>query len=361
MPHQRRDFRDAFVASDAPILRAVEVIDSASLQIALVVDGEHRLVGTVTDGDVRRGLLRGIRLEEPVLKVMNAQPRSVPEGTGREAALRLLVEFDLHQMPVVDPQGRVVDLFMIDDMVRGEADDTWIVLMAGGLGTRLRPVTNTVPKPMIPVGGKPMIQGIVEAFSSQGFGRFWLSVNYMADVFVRHFGDGSRFGVRVDYLEETERKGTAGALSLLPEAPPGPVIVMNGDILTTVDFRQLLRFHRDRKAQATMCVREYSVQVPFGVAETDGYRLTSLQEKPVHSFFVNAGIYVLSPEAVARVPKGRAYDMTQLFTDLMAEGAQTAVFPLREYWLDIGRHEDLQQARDEFSGGLFDARAAAGK
>lgn len=340
-------WHDARVTPESQILDAIRIIDSGPGGIALVTTPDDRLVGTVTDGDVRRGLLRGVKLDEPVTAVMNAKPRWVDPTASRDAIIGKMRAWGVEQAPLVDAFGRVVGLELFGDLLLAPGDDTWIVLMAGGMGTRLRPYTETLPKPMLPVGGKPIIQTIVESFAAQGFRRFFFSVNYRAEDIMRHFGDGEQFGVQVEYLHETERKGTAGALSLLREAPPGPVIVMNGDIMTSVDFRQLLRFHEEHGADATMCVREYSIQVPFGVVETDQHRLKTLQEKPVHSFFVNAGIYVLSPDALARVPRDRFYDMTDLFADLMAEGREASVFPLREYWLDVGRHEDLAQARTD--------------
>ena len=338
---------DAAIRPDSAIVDAIRIIDSGPGQIALVLSPENRLLGTVTDGDIRRGLLRGVRLEDPVTAVMNAHPRSVAEGTPREVIIGRMRGWGVEQIPLVDPAGRIVGLELLGELLLGPQEDTWIVLMAGGMGTRLRPYTEHVPKPMLPVGGKPIIQTIVESFAGQGFRRFFFAVNYRAEDIIRHFGNGENFGVQIEYLHETERKGTAGALSLLRSRPPGPFIVMNGDIMTSVDFRQLLRFHEEHAAQATMCVREYSIQVPFGVVETDQHRLKAIEEKPVHSFFVNAGIYVLSPEALERVPSDRLYDMTTLFGDLVAQGQETSVFPLREYWLDVGRHEDLEQARSD--------------
>lgn len=335
------------ISPESAILDAIRVIDAGGAQIALVADEQRRLIGTLTDGDVRRALLRGVRLEEPVRSVCNTHPSSGSVGMSKDAMTLIMREKGIDQLPILDAERRIVGLELLDDLLLAQGDKTWIVLMVGGLGQRLQPITNSIPKPLLPVGGKPILQSIVETFASQGFRHFFFAVNYRAKDFIDHFGNGEQFGVHVNYLHETERKGTAGALSLLEGTPPGPIIVMNGDIVTNIDFRHLLRFHEEQKAVATMCVREYSVQVPFGVAEIEQQSLVAIHEKPVHNFFVNAGIYVLSPEALREVPSDRFYDMPELFSGLIAKNKKAAVFPMREYWLDIGRHEDLERARHD--------------
>lgn len=346
------EFERTFVSPDLPILDAIKAIENGSRQIALVVDAERRLLGTVTDGDVRRGILRSIGLDQPVSRVMNPAPLTVKATQGREAALRLMRERAIHQVPVLDSDGRVVRLETLDDLLRVDTTDVWVVLMVGGLGTRLLPLTETTPKPMIPVGGRPLLETIIEGFAAQGFRRIFLSVNYKAEVFEQHFGDGSAWGVQIEYLRETGAIGTAGALSLLPERPRHPVVVMNGDLLTRVNFRQFLDFHREHRARATMGVREYGFQVPYGVVTTDGQRLVSISEKPVQKFFVSAGMYVLEPDVVDLIPKDRPFDMPTLFENLLAGSGRASVFPVREYWLDIGRIDDLQRAQDDF-GRIF--------
>lgn len=331
---------------DAPVKRAVEILDGNPAHIALVVDETGRLLGTITDGDVRRGLLKGAGIETPVERVMQRQPVTAPLGTGREAAVAIMRRRMILQLPLLDAEGRVASLELLE---RDEtAAATWVVLMVGGEGRRLRPLTADTPKPLLPVGGQPLAETILRRFAEQGFRRFFLSINYKADLFRRHFGDGAALGVAVDYLEEAEPRGTAGSLTLLPQRPPGPIVVMNGDLLTAVDFRYLLDFHRDSGAAATLCVREYALQVPYGVARLDGQRLLSLDEKPSESVFVNAGIYVLSPEVLELIPPSGLYHMTTLLQDLVAGGREVAACPLREYWLDIGRLEDLERAQEEF-------------
>jgi dTDP-glucose pyrophosphorylase len=342
-----KDWRNALIRTGVTIREALATIEAGGLQIALVINEAGRLLGTLTDGDVRRGVLRGVTLEDAIDLVMNVSPRTLPPNTPRGTVLKLMGELRIHQLPVVDTEGRLLGLERIDDLIETPANDTWVVLMAGGLGSRLRPITETTPKPLIHVGGRPLIENIVSGFIAQGFRRFFLAVNYKAELFREHFGDGRRLGVEIEYLHERDRKGTAGALSLLPR-PTAPFLVMNGDLLTNLHFHQLLDFHTEHHAQATMCVREYAFQVPYGVVETDHYRLTGVVEKPLQTVLVNAGIYVLDPTALDVIPTDRTYDMTELFSDLVARGGETVVFPVREYWLDVGRMEDLEQASNDY-------------
>jgi dTDP-glucose pyrophosphorylase len=343
-----KSLSDILITPADTILTALQIIEAGSVQIALVVDPERKLLGTVTDGDVRRGILRGVKLDEPVARVMNANPVVTRHADGSDEALRTMRRLEIHQLPVVNADGQVVGLERLDDLIRPLSSDTWVVLMAGGIGARLLPLTEVTPKPLLPVGGKPLIETIIGNFIDQGYHRFFLSVNYKADMFKDHFGDGSALGVRIDYLHEQTALGTAGALGLLPERPTEPIIVMNGDLLTSVDFSHLLRFHRDHGGAATMCVRDYSFQVPYGVVNIDGHRLAGIVEKPVQSFFVSAGIYVLNPDVLDLIPRQGSFDMPQLFEAATAAGHDTLVFPIREYWMDIGRFDDLERARTEF-------------
>jgi dTDP-glucose pyrophosphorylase len=344
----KRPLESILIRATAPILEAVKAIDRGVMQIALVVDSEQRLLGTVTDGDVRRSLLRGVSLQAPVSEIMNSRPVTLCSDEGRDGALRLMQRLSLHQVPLLDGEGRVIDLARIDDYVAAQTRDNWIVLMAGGLGTRLKPLTETIPKPMLPIGGRPLLEFIIRNIKEQGYQRFFISVNHMREVIQDHFGDGSSLGVRIEYLIESEFLGTAGALSLLPERPSNATIVMNADLLTSVGFDHLLQFHSDQGAEATMCAREFISQVPYGVIRFDGARLTEINEKPTQRYFVNAGIYALSPSVFDLIAKDRTLDMPNLFSTLIERKRSAAVFPIREYWLDIGRGDDLQRARNDF-------------
>ena len=342
------DLKALSVAPDASLRAAIEAIDRSKRQIALVVDGDGKLVATVTDGDVRRGILRGVDLDGPVEQVMHRSPTTVTEGAPDAETRRLIRERKLQHVPVLDAAGRVVDLATVRDLFGVTPNDTRIVLMAGGLGTRLRPLTETVPKPMLPVGGKPILEQIIGLFADQGFWRISISVNYRAEMVRDHFGTGEHFGVDIDYIEEEQAMGTAGALSLLAEPPDAPFIVMNGDVLVSLQFPELLAFHKEKSATGTLVVREFEQQVPYGVVRSSDGLMTGIEEKPVERYFVNAGIYVLSPEALGRLTPGQRLDMPDLLTSIVEDGQNVGVYPLRDYWRDIGRIADLEAARSEF-------------
>ena len=342
------DYARVLIARDAPIVQAIQLIEAASTQIALVVDADQRLLGTITDGDVRRGILRGVPLDAAVERIMKREPVTVGPEVGRDELLGLMSGLQVSQIPRIDSDGRVIGLEILGDILRQAELDNWVVLMAGGLGVRLRPLTEETPKPLLSVGGRPVLETILDAFVGQGFHRFYISVNYKAEMFKTHFGDGSHRGIEIRYLDENRRLGTAGALSLLPQRPESSIIVMNGDLLTSVNFRQLLDFHESHAAKATMCVREYSFQVPYGVVRTEQHRLLDIEEKPVHHFFVSGGIYALHPDALDHVPAGRPFDMPALFKRLIGESQVVSAFPVHEYWLDIGHVDDLKRAESEY-------------
>lgn len=339
-----RDWRTALVASSATLGEVIARIDASAHQIALMVDGENRLLGVMTDGDVRRAILRGVPMDASASQLLNRQPLTAPHGVSKKELLDLMRRRVVHQVPIVTAENRVVDIALIDDLIGANERPNFVVLMAGGLGTRLRPLTEQTPKPMLALRGKPILESILENLASEGFRRFYISVNYKADVIEEHFGDGSKWGVSIGYLREDERLGTAGSLSLIPDAPQLPVVVMNGDLLTQVSVSNILEFHNELHSTATMAVRQYDLQVPYGVVRTAGERITSIEEKPVHKFLVNAGIYVLSPEALRHIPPRIYFDMPTLFERLSAAGATTVAFPLREHWRDIGCREDYDQA-----------------
>lgn len=342
------NWRDAIVSPHDTILTAIESIERGVLQIALVLDDDGRLIGSVTDGDVRRAILKGITLDQPVERAMNGAPFSVTPNHDKDELKATMLARRLHQVPVIDGERRVIDLVIIDDLVKnGQTRENWVVLMAGGLGKRLHPLTENTPKPLIEVGGKPLLEGIVENFVSQGFSRFYISINYKGDQIRNHFGDGGMWNSEIRYLSENIPMGTAGALSLIDPPPETPLIVMNGDLLTEIDFNRALEFHDEQGATGTMGVRSYDFQVDFGVVDIDNGCISAINEKPVHKFFVNAGIYVLEPSALADIPRDTATDMPALFESWMAAGKNCAAFPIHEYWLDVGRIEDLERAREQ--------------
>jgi dTDP-glucose pyrophosphorylase len=345
-----KNWKNTLLDNESTIHDAIKVIDQSGLQIALIVDSDHRLLGTVTDGDVRRGILNGIPLVGPVHLIMNTTPTVTSERETRAETLKLLRQKSLHQVPVVDQAGRIVGLEVIEALMRPPIRDNKIIIMAGGLGSRLGPLTKDCPKPMLRVGGKPILETIIENLLDFGFRNFCLAVNYKADMIKDYFGDGSKYDCEIEYLQEDEPLGTAGALSLLPSRPSSPILVINGDVLTKVDYNQLLSFHLEQNAQATLCVREYDIQVPYGVVNVDGQSFAGIVEKPVHKFFINAGIYVLGAAVLEMLNPGEHCDMPSLLNRVVQQKQETAVFPVREYWLDLGQIDDLNRAKGEYDG-----------
>lgn len=346
-----KDFKKILVSPDTSIRDTIQLIDSTAMQIALVVTGDNRLLGTVTDGDIRRGILHGRPLDEAVDKIMNPNPCVCSEDDAREAIIARMDKRRLRHMPVVDKDGRLLSLETHDELLVPKERDNLVILMAGGLGIRLRPLTENCPKPMLKIGGRPILETILLNFIEYGFRRFYISVNYMSETIIEYFGDGTQWGANIQYLRESHKLGTAGALGLLPERPSSPILVMNGDLLTKVNFTNLVDFHASHRSKATMCVREYDFQVPYGVVKIDNHSITAIEEKPVQSVFVNAGIYVLEPEILDAIPQNKFFDMPTLFDRLIAAGNGTSAFPIREYWLDIGHLEDFERANIEHSGG----------
>lgn len=342
------DLQNIIVAPNISLQCVMSVINNSRRQIALVTDDGGGLIATVTDGDVRRGLLKGLGLEAPIYEIMNKNPTTVQAGNSAALAQRLMHERSLKQIPVVDDEGRPVGLLLRDKEFEVVQRSTRVILMVGGLGTRLYPLTERVPKPMLPVGDRPLLERIVMQFKDQGFNHITMCVNYLGHVIRDHFGDGAAFGLEIDYVEETKRMGTGGSLSLLERRPDGPFIVMNGDVLTTTDFGAILEFHTKIASAVTICAREFSMQVPYGVLNTDGSTLLSMDEKPIHKYLVNAGIYVISPLIFEYLEKGAALDLPCMITRVNEAGHTVSVFPVREYWVDIGRIEDLERARAEY-------------
>ena len=343
-----KDWERALVAADATLREALETIDRAGCQIALVVDERRRLLGTLSDGDVRRGLLKGLSLADRVAAAMHPQPHCARTPESRQAILALMRRLSLHQIPVVDAEGTVVGLATLDDYLATPPRDHWVVIMAGGRGDRLQELTRETPKPMLRVGSRPLLETIVREYVAQGFRNFWLAVNYKAEQIESHFGDGSAWGASIRYLRERERLGTAGALSLLPERPQSPFIVTNADLLTKEDYGEMIDRHVASGADATMAVRDYEMQVPFGVVRQRDGVIESIEEKPIQRFVVSAGMYVLSPQALEHVPRDTLFDMPSLFDALVQSGKRTRCHPIDGYWLDIGRATDYEKAKSDF-------------
>jgi len=343
-----RDCKEILVSPETTIRETLRVIDEGSLQIALVVNRNGRLVGTVTDGDVRRAILRNVPVDAAVCTIMNTSPTTALVQDSIEDVVAAMTRRQLRHMPIVDSQGSIMGIEVLREFFEARERPNWVVLMAGGYGLRLRPLTEDCPKPLLKVGTRPLLETILSNFVSSGFRHFFISVHYRAEMVKDHFEDGSRWGVTIQYIDEKEQGGTAGALSLLPGVPEHPVFVMNGDVLTKVHLDHVLDFHEQQASEATMCVREYEYQVPYGVVTIGQHDILTIEEKPVQRFLVNAGIYVLNPAVLQIVPRGESCDMTSLFQLAVSKGLRTSVFPIREYWLDIGQMDDFQRANSEF-------------
>jgi dTDP-glucose pyrophosphorylase len=345
-------WRKALIPVSATLQDTIRNLDETGLQIALVVSAEGVLLGTVTDGDIRRGLLRGMDLSARIEAIMHREPLVVPPTLGREIVLQLMQANKFHQLPVVDEQRRVLGLHVWDELLVPAQRPNLMVIMAGGRGTRLRPHTESCPKPLISVGGKPMLEHILERARAEGFRQFVLAIHYLGGMIEEYFGDGKRWQVEIRYLREPTPLGTAGAIALLDPVPTVPFVVTNGDVLTDIRYSELLDFHCRHEAAATMAVRLHEWQHPFGVVRSKGVDIVGFEEKPISRSHINAGIYVLDPPALAALKAGEPCDMPTLFTRLQERSARTIVYPMHEPWLDVGRAADLERAQSELAPDL---------
>lgn len=334
---------DLSVHPDTSIRDALSQLDRSRRQVVFVEDADGRLVGAVSDGDIRRGLLAGASLEDRVERVMNASPATVPPTATQDAVDALKAQRGIRVVAVVD-DGRIVDVVGEGERIATPLP-TSVVLMAGGRGQRLYPITKDIPKPLVPLGDTPMIDIILGRLRSQGFRRVHVSVNHLGHLIEEHLGDGSAHGLEITYLHEPMPLGTAGAIAQLRGAITSPFVVMNSDLLTDVDLRRMLGFHGDTQATATIGAREYGFEIPYGVIRRDGHRVTGLAEKPYHSELVSAGIYVLDPEALELLEQDEYCDMPTLLSRLMDADRAVAAYEIREEWIDVGRPDDLERAR----------------
>jgi dTDP-glucose pyrophosphorylase len=342
-------WRKALLPSTASLQQAISCLDASSQQIAVVVSDDGLLIGTLTDGDIRRGLLRGLKLDSPIEGVVNRDPLVVPPQWGRETVLQLMQANKIHQLPVVDEHGHVVGIHLWDELLIPAKRPNVMVIMAGGSGTRLGQHTENCPKPLLPVGGKPMLEHIIERAKAEGFNRFVLAIHYLGHMIEDYFEDGSRWQVQIAYLHEQTPLGTAGALGLMQPRPDESFLVTNGDVLTDMRYGELLDFHCRHRAAATMAVRQHEWQHPFGVVRTKGVEIVGFEEKPILRSHINAGVYVMEPQALDLLGVNEHCDMPILFTRLQEKNGRTIVYPVHEPWLDVGRPDDLAQARSDYS------------
>ncbi len=343
-----RSWKKVLVSSDESMLSAMKTLNASGLSILLVVDQENHLLGTVTDGDVRRYLLKHGDLNTTVGQVMHTSPITGSVYDSRESLLKKAQALSILHIPIVNEEKKLVGLETLKDLAGCAQRDNWVVFMAGGLGKRLHPLTLECPKPLLKIGGKPILEVLMENCIKSGFKSFYFSVNYKSEMIREYFGDGEKWGVNIQYIHESDGLGTAGSLSLLPQMPNKPFLVLNADILTNINMASILDFHVDQSnhALATICVSQYEHTVPYGVMQIDKntHRLLSIKEKPVQTHFINSGIYVLSPEVLRHLRYNQYCDMPSFLLKLVENNFAVATFPICEYWMDIGHHENLSKA-----------------
>ena len=334
---------------------ALKCIDAGAEGIALVVDKKRKLLGTITDGDLRRAMLAGLDMDRETVDSLLRQragkrPVTARSGTGPAALMKLMKDFAVRHIPLVDAKGSVIEVALLRELALEEELPLTAVVMAGGFGTRLRPLTEKLPKPMLPVGDRPVMEHVLEQLQKVGISRVSITTHYKPEAIVEHFGDGRRFGIDIDYVNEEEPLGTAGALGLL-KPPQGPVLVINGDVLTQVNFRSMFDYHVDNHAEMTVGVRRFELQVPYGVVEMSESNVSRLDEKPTYRFFINAGVYLIEPVVFSLIKSSERLDANDLIERLIAAGKKVVGFPIHEYWLDVGRPDDYRQANEDFPVG----------
>ncbi|WP_045212431.1 nucleotidyltransferase family protein [Desulfonatronovibrio magnus] len=338
------NWKKTLLTSDANLEQAISNLDTSALQIAMVVGPDGAFQGTITDGDIRRGLLNGLKLSDSITHVVNRSPLVVPPNLDRITVLKMMQVNTVRQLPIIDENRKPVGLHLLNELMKPASRSNFMVIMAGGQGARLRPHTENCPKPLLPVDGKPMLEHIILRALSQGYKNFVITTHYLGHMIEEYFGSGKDLGINIEYLREDTPLGTAGALSLLKPRPQECFVVSNGDVLTDIDYGELLEFHQRQNAAATMAVRLHEWQNPFGVVHTNGFDITGFEEKPTVSSRVNAGIYVLEPEILDLLESDQHCDMPHLFLQAQEQGKRCVVFPMHEPWLDVGRPDDLEKA-----------------
>jgi dTDP-glucose pyrophosphorylase/predicted transcriptional regulator len=332
---------------------AITVLHNGGLRVALVVDKNNKLIGTITDGDIRRALLKHLTMDCSVKEIMFNNPTVAKSSDSRDAVLQKMKNRDLLHIPIVDNNEKLIGLETLQNLTYDKQYDNPVFLMAGGLGKRLRPLTEDTPKPLLKVGDKPILEIILDRFIKAGFHNFYISTFYQADKIRQYFGDGSSWDVSINYIEENKPLGTAGSISLLPKDLPNlPILMMNGDVLTKVNFEHLLNFHNKQDGIATMCIREYDVQIPFGVVSIENQKAQNFEEKPVKKFFVNAGIYVYERKMIDKVKVDEYIDMPTLLEQQIKNGSNINVFPIHEYWKDVGHMDEYENVNKSFNNGF---------
>jgi len=340
------DYKICQVKPETTIKEIIEIFNKAATQIALIMN-QDRLIGVVTDGDLRRGLLKGEDLTKPVKNIMISNYKFLKVGASKSDALQMMKKENLRHVPIVDEKKIFFDLYTLDELASLNDLDNDVVIMAGGRGKRLMPLTKECPKPMIKAGGVPILEIIINQCINSGLNNFFISVNYLKEQIKDYFGDGAKWGVKINYLEENSPLGTAGSISLLPYKPKKPILVLNGDVVTNVDFLNLINFHIHNDSDITCCVKKIINQIPYGILELEGIQVKSLKEKPIVANYINAGVYLLNANLIDLIPKNKYFDFTNFLELLIKKNFKLNAFPLHEYWQDIGNIENLIKTRSK--------------
>ncbi len=349
-----KDWIEILLKPTDSLKTTIKTLHSGGRRIALVADNNRKLLGTVTDGDIRRALIKHISMDRAVEHIMNCKPSTALVSDSPHSIMSKMKSKDLLSIPLLDEHGIIIGLETLQQLIKNKKYDNPVFLMAGGFGTRLHPLTKNKPKPLLNVGNRPILETIINQFIEEGFHNFYISTHYKAEMIHNYFGDGSNWNVKIEYIHEEVPLGTAGSLGLLPDDIIGlPIVMMNGDLLTKVNFGHLLDFHHKQGGCATMCIREYDFQVPYGVVDIEGHSVTSIVEKPIQKFFVNAGIYVLDSRLIKCIDGVSYLDMPNLLESQIEKGEEINVFPIHEYWLDIGRMEEYESAHKAFESEFF--------
>ena len=343
-----------FLKENDVVKKAMSIIDKTKAKLALVLDKKDSLIGTVTDGDIRRAILRGEALQSPVENIMNKKFKYLEESISinkSNSFFKDLKKESIRAIPVINKEKKVVKVIILDEIFGEAPVNSPVIIMAGGKGSRLYPITENCPKPMLQVGGKPMLELIINNYVSNGFKKFYISVNYMKDKIINYFGDGKKLNIEIEYLIEEKPLGTAGSLSLLPKTIDDTFIVINGDVITQLNPLDLLNFHESQNADGTLCAVETEFNFPYGVLETNGINLEGIKEKPSYKNLINAGIYVLNPKLISFIEKGKYLDMPDLFIKAKLNKKKMIVYPIHEYWIDVGLPDKFKKVQLDIENG----------
>lgn len=346
----RANLKDILIHANCTIREVLEKLNRGGKGIVLVIDDEQRLIGTITDGDVRRAILKGASIDDEINGIVHKNPIYIEEGATKEKIKDIFIRRAIKQIPVIDRKGIVVDLISINDILIPEGKDHPVIIMAGGLGTRLKDLTKEVPKPMLKVGQDPILYHIINNFKQYGYNKMLITVNYKAKIIENYFQDGYAYGVKISYIKEKERLGTAGGIKLAEDYLDKPFFVINGDIFTNLNVDNMMKYHLDNEFDLTIAVKEYFYKVPYGVIKTNGDMVKSVNEKPETKYLINGGIYCLNPEAIKLIPNGKYYEITDLINTCIEKGLKVGYYKIEEYWMDIGKLEDYYKVNDDVQG-----------